>query len=113
MLIKNSSRANLVSDYSIVASNDYGQILGGLSAGFTNSNPWANFGTQPAVATCTDGIKNGTETDVDCGGGTCPKCGVGRTCATPSDCQSGVFSHRFATMGLGTGLRPTWTAGHL
>src|SRR4051812_35541842 len=30
------------------------------------------------AATCRDGIKNGIETDVDCGGGTCPPCATGR-----------------------------------
>jgi hypothetical protein len=36
---------------------------------------------------CHDGIKNGSETDVDCGGGTCPGCGVGKVCLTNSDCN--------------------------
>jgi len=40
--------------------------------------------------TCTDGIKNGTETDTDCGGGSCPGCALQRHCAAPTDCQSGV-----------------------
>ena len=31
-------------------------------------------GPNPPAATCTDGIKNGTETAVDCGGQTCPAC---------------------------------------
>ena len=35
---------------------------------------------------CTDGIKDGTETDIDCGGGTCPPCAVGKMCALASDC---------------------------
>jgi hypothetical protein len=30
--------------------------------------------------TCDDGILNGNETDVDCGGGTCGKCGVSKQC---------------------------------
>jgi hypothetical protein len=39
-------------------------------------------------ATCSDGIKNGTETDVDCGG-ICPnRCGTGQMCLQDSDCQS-------------------------
>ena len=29
------------------------------------------------------------ETDVDCGGGTCPKCGIGKGCAKGSDCGTG------------------------
>ncbi len=36
-----------------------------------------------------DGIKNGTETDVDCGGpADGPRCAVGKTCKTHSDCES-------------------------
>jgi hypothetical protein len=40
------------------------------------------------VPTCTDGVKNGAETDVDCGGGTCGKCANGKTCSGNGDCQS-------------------------
>jgi hypothetical protein len=87
LLIKNSAVGN-GTDYSIAAGNDYGQILGGLGAGFTNSNPWANFGS--VAPSCTDGIKNGTETDVDCGGGTCLPCAAGKMCAVGTDCQSGI-----------------------
>lgn len=42
-------------------------------------------------ATCSDAMANGLETDLDCGGD-CPACVNGRTCATPSDCQSGRCS---------------------
>ncbi|APR78023.1 Tryptophan synthase alpha chain [Minicystis rosea] len=39
---------------------------------------------------CNDSTKNGTETDVDCGGTTCGnKCGNGKTCSAGSDCTSG------------------------
>jgi hypothetical protein len=40
--------------------------------------------------TCTDGERNGTETDVDCGGGACDPCAVGDHCVFPTDCQSGA-----------------------
>ena len=40
-----------------------------------------------AGESCSDQIKNGTETDVDCGG-TCPGCTLDRACSTPSDCRS-------------------------
>lgn len=43
-------------------------------------------------ATCTDGKKNGKETDIDCGGSTCPACGDGKTCKNSTDCSSGVCS---------------------
>ncbi len=42
----------------------------------------------PAEPTCTDNIQNGTETDVDCGGGGCPVCGSGRGCTVSGrDCN--------------------------
>ena len=37
--------------------------------------------------TCFDGIKNGAETGLDCGGG-CPRCGNGQGCATRNDCAT-------------------------
>ena len=58
--------------------------------------------TQPAISdggalesapSCNDGVKNGAETDVDCGGVTCnaaqKRCGGGKACATAADCASG------------------------
>lgn len=39
---------------------------------------------------CTDGLRNAKETDVDCGGGTCGKCALGKKCITASDCQSAL-----------------------
>lgn len=40
------------------------------------------------LPTCSDGIKNGGETGVDCGGGTCPACPLGQGCASNTDCQA-------------------------
>jgi hypothetical protein len=42
-----------------------------------------------AAASCVDGVKNQDETDVDCGGATCPKCGNTKSCNQASDCISG------------------------
>jgi len=44
----------------------------------------------PPSNTCTDGIQNGTETDIDCGGGSCPRCGVGKKCNTRNDCVTAL-----------------------
>ena len=41
-------------------------------------------------ATCTDHVKDGTETDVDCGGSCMTKCATDEGCETGSDCQSKV-----------------------
>jgi hypothetical protein len=42
-----------------------------------------------AAPRCDDGIMNGTETDVDCGGGVCATCGAASRCAKATDCRSG------------------------
>lgn len=39
--------------------------------------------------TCTDGKKNGSETDVDCGGN-CARCRAGKTCSTRDDCSTAL-----------------------
>jgi len=39
-------------------------------------------------AACGDGIRNGDESDIDCGGNSCPKCGGGKVCITGTDCAS-------------------------
>lgn len=44
----------------------------------------------PPANTCSDGIQNGKETDVDCGGGSCPRCGVGKKCTSRNDCQTAL-----------------------
>ncbi len=38
---------------------------------------------------CEDGVPNGAETDLDCGG-RCDPCPAGLACAVPADCDSGV-----------------------
>jgi hypothetical protein len=41
---------------------------------------------------CSDGIKNGAETDIDCGGGACATCTNGKTCSANTDCASAYCS---------------------
>jgi len=38
------------------------------------------------LPTCTDKVKNGNETDIDCGGPTCPACPLGKKCVKQDDC---------------------------
>ena len=40
--------------------------------------------------TCDDKVQNDLETDIDCGGGVCPKCGPGQKCEVDGDCRSGA-----------------------
>jgi hypothetical protein len=41
-------------------------------------------------AQCLNGVKDGNESDVDCGGGTCPRCADAQTCSGDNDCRSGT-----------------------
>ncbi len=45
-----------------------------------------------AVASCEDGIQNGTETAPDCGGNCTTKCGLGKGCAIKADCDPAVIN---------------------
>eukprot|EP00727_Mastigamoeba_balamuthi_P012678 m51a1_g8032 hypothetical protein (518) ;mRNA; r:32873-35046 len=53
----------------------------------TNDTSVANGTCAPP--TCTDGVRNAGETDVDCGGQQCPeRCADGKRCSGPADCAS-------------------------
>src|SRR5262245_8501124 len=47
----------------------------------------AGTGDDGTGSTCNDRLRNGTETDVDCGGD-CPPCDDGRMCMDGTDCKS-------------------------
>src|SRR6185436_10208048 len=40
--------------------------------------------------TCNDKVRNGIETDVDCGGGACAACPKGKSCNDGGDCITGA-----------------------
>jgi hypothetical protein len=42
-----------------------------------------------AEANCADGLLNGMETDVDCGGDSCAPCALTQICLNDADCSSG------------------------
>lgn len=48
-------------------------------------------------ASCTDGIKNQDETDIDCGGTICSDCANGKACLLNSDCQSNWCHNNICT----------------
>lgn len=50
---------------------------------------------------CANGVKDGDETAVDCGGRVCPPCANGRACAAPRDCASGVCAEGKCTNDAG------------
>jgi Ca2+-binding RTX toxin-like protein len=72
------------------AGNDH--LVGGTGTsdsctGGAGTNTFATCET-PATDSCADGIVNGTETDVDCGGGCAQKCPDGDSCVSGNDCSS-------------------------
>ena len=54
-----------------------------------NGTGWIVFSTS---FTCSDGLRNGNETDVDCGGSCGSTCGIGKICSSNPDCSSGNCS---------------------
>jgi hypothetical protein len=48
--------------------------------------------TSTVSSSCGDGMRNGGETDVDCGG-PCPPCADGKACIVQNDCQSRVCTN--------------------
>lgn len=57
-------------------------------------------GPPPLVPSATDGLKNGTETDVDCGGSDAAtaRCAPGKTCGGAADCTTKVCNGGVCTM---------------
>jgi hypothetical protein len=74
---------------SLNGTNGGGANGGSGSVGGSSGGGNGGSGGAPA-ATSTDGMKDGTETDVDCGGGAAPACADGKSCAVASDCADGV-----------------------
>jgi len=54
----------------------------------TSDNTFTFVGLEDDGPTCEDGLLNGDETDVDCGGPECDACADGLSCVVNSDCAS-------------------------
>jgi hypothetical protein len=50
--------------------------------------PTAPSTPAPTTLECSNNKKDGSETDTDCGGSTCPKCAATKACSTGTDCDS-------------------------
>ncbi len=60
--------------------------------------------TSESPGSCTDGIANGDETDVDCGG-SCKACGDGAGCSVAADCTSKVCASTCAAPTCSDGVQ--------
>lgn len=59
---------------------------------------YVNCEIPPALPPCANGVKDGSETDVDCGGSVCTtRCTADQACISGSDCDKGVCT---VTMGI-------------
>ncbi len=63
------------------------------------------------AAACADTVKNGTETDVDCGGACATKCGFDKGCNVASDCASGICTANKCAEPKAANLIGHWTFG--
>jgi hypothetical protein len=74
-----------------------------------NGHPFALDMSAPDLLppSCTDGISDGNETDVDCGGPACPPCKANQACAQPSDCSTGSCLGRYCQL---VSDSPKWIA---
>jgi hypothetical protein len=74
---------------SSASSNGSSNASSSSSGGGAGNSSSSSGGQSP---TCTDQVKNGTETDVDCGGTMCLRCTAGQSCFSDLDCDSGFCS---------------------
>ena len=84
---------------------DTKKCLVGADCTSLNCDAGAKTCTAP---TCSDVLKNGTETDVDCGGSCTTKCVDTKKCLVGADCASGVCDSVAKTCTLSTGLLTYW-----
>ena len=70
------------------SSGGSGSSSGDGSVTPTDAGPDGQDATLPP--TCSNTIKDGVETDVDCGGNVCGKCIDGKTCIANTDCAGGA-----------------------
>jgi len=67
-----------------------GTSPGGNASGGTSSGGSSSGEQRPPIPSDTDGIKNGDESDVDCGGSTGVACADGKGCTGLAECSSRV-----------------------
>jgi Kef-type K+ transport system membrane component KefB len=68
----------------------YGLYALTCQANIDGSGPTRPTEESASDVSCVDKIKNGDESDVDCGGTMCPECKSGRACLTNKDCVSNI-----------------------
>jgi len=67
-----------------------GNVCGEGPAGTASGGPRLVNATGFCTASCADHVKDGAETDLDCGGPVCQTCAIGKICFSATDCQTRV-----------------------
>lgn len=66
----------------------------GCAGGYCKPDSAGSATGKCATFSCKDGVKNGNEYDVDCGGtSTCPACGLDKACSSTSACLAGLICY--------------------
>lgn len=81
-----STTTSVVTDSSATVATDTGS--GTTAEPTTGADPNTTGTTAPVEPTCDDGVQNGDETDIDCGGGCDQGCAIGKPCNVGADCTS-------------------------
>jgi hypothetical protein len=75
------------------AAGQAGQMETGASGGTSGTSGTGGTGTTPD--SCSNGVADSNESDIDCGGSSkCPRCDVRAHCGTNSDCLSTLYCNR-------------------
>jgi len=70
-------------------------VLKILAKGTTQFATFTGTGSETIeLDSCANGVKDGAETDTDCGGGACGKCAYGKACSKGSDCENDKCSKK-------------------
>jgi hypothetical protein len=89
-LIAFRPKADGIEDFLLRNYDDWQVLRYGICYEVTATPGGNNPVTCPPSYCAVDGIKNGNETDVDCGGPSCVACATGRGCAVDADCATGL-----------------------
>ena len=106
------SEAPLDQEADAHAADDSSNVADALDANdaIDDDSPTADADAAEAADTssCDDGLKNGSETAVDCGGPSCPPCPLYRACVVNGDCRSASCLGSLCSLASGP---PYWLPG--
>lgn len=101
----NQTNGGFPTEEGFILTDPFGNIVFNASAGNVGSGEVFSFLAYCTPPTCDDGLQNGSETGVDCGGATCP------TCPTCNDGFTELINENFDTCAQPDGWTISSTGG--